>query len=113
MIFARITVDHNTCKLKMYGHAYQNNANGDDLVCAAASVLAGTLMGALRNVPDIKLIPLNEPGDFLCKSVNIPWYRRKEVFTIFKTILIGLLQIEKTCPSAINISVFDDFHKLG
>ena len=88
--------------MDLNGHANYNP--GQDIVCAGISALAFALVGTLRNVRDIsfrrctvvngvqvEIEPFIEPED------------RAITDTVFKTILVGLRQIEKKYPDHIEI----------
>lgn len=85
------------------GHADYNP--GNDIVCASISALSYALLGALDNTKGLNKRNVHiEPGR-LDIEIN-PFLLSKEqeiVDQIFKTILIGLLQIEKQYPEHIKI----------
>jgi len=92
--------------MELNGHADYNP--GKDIVCAGISALAFALVGTLRNVQGIsfrkctvdngvqvEIEPFIEPED------------RAITDTVFKTILVGLKQIEKKYPDHISIKEVD------
>ena len=78
------------------GHA-NHSEYGKDIVCAAISTLAYTLVGALKNAGQ-GVEYTDKPGYF---TVNFPVSDKS--YVIFDTIMIGLMQIEKSYPKNVKI----------
>lgn len=87
---------------KSSGHANYNM--GNDIVCAAVSALAYTLLGTLQNVANIRFPKTRVREGNMRFSVTTDDPQASEVVdVVFKTIYIGMLQLQKTYPKNIYI----------
>ena len=85
------------------GHA-QTAPHGEDLVCAAVSVLAQTtilgLYQVLEQQPEYKIAD----GDLRCKMENsLTETQRREATILLETMLVGLKNIQQQYPKIIAI----------
>lgn len=85
------------------GHADYNP--GNDIVCAGVSALAYTLLGALDNIEGLDKRFIRIESGKLDIEINpfIDHMKQVQVNTIFQTILIGILQIEKKYPDYVQV----------
>lgn len=107
-----ITITMQTDKFTAHfdGHAGFNP--GNDIVCAAISALAYTLLGTLQNLKhdfpnDFLLEHFDNHGVVFCNVSNISAQAMPHVIDIFKTIYIGLKQIEAKYPAHLKIFLHD------
>ena len=98
------TVSGGVCGFEAAGHAGQSQSRRNDLICCAVSVLTQTCVNALEAVAGV--VPEVEIGDgYLrcmidCRSGDQAFDKAQ---IIFKTVLQGLNDIEKTNPKKIRI----------
>lgn len=97
MIDIGVTVDEHFATMEIKGHADYNP--GNDIVCSAVSAISMTLVGATRAIG--QLIEYKaESGDFMADiTIN------RDSRVILNAIIIGLLQIEKTYPDHVKVSL--------
>ena len=97
--------------MNLSGHAGQAE-RGNDIVCAAASILAYTVAqalqfqyedGGLRKKPHIKL----EPGDTVIIAKPIP-ERYEETLHTFFIAQVGYSLLAKTYPQYVELSSFGE-----
>ena len=88
-------------ELSMHGHADYADF-GYDIVCAAASAIAYTLLGYLNNcekVTDIDTVEKSGDFEVFCSGKGV------EIKTAFHMTAIGFLQMEKTYPNNVRVDV--------
>lgn len=88
---------------RVRGHA-QTAPYGEDIVCAAVSVLAQTTIMGLNQVlgqrPKYKMAE----GDLSCKvEANLPKTEREKTSILLETMLVGLKNIQQQYPQYIAI----------
>jgi len=86
------------------GHANYNP--GNDIVCSAISGLGMALIGTLKNIKDLDITNCYYEDGNIDISINpfIDQYQQDNVDMVFKTVLIGLLQIQQSYPANIKIN---------
>lgn len=97
MIEINVSVDPKFVTLEVNGHAGYNP--GNDIVCAAISALAMTFVGATKAV-DALVDYKDNSGEFIACAESKP-----ETKIILNTVVIGMLQIEKTYPENVKINL--------
>lgn len=91
--------DGNWCDIRIRGHAGYAT-DGEDIVCAAVSVLGFTLMQCLRDAEDAGIIrglsQSIESGDIWARYESV---HHGTVDTILNTVLCGFRMVEERYPS--------------
>lgn len=78
---------------------------GEDIVCAAVSVLAQTAVGAMQDLIGEKYFSYKIKNGYLkCTvSLDIPEELKEKTLTILETIVIGFKQIELTYGKYVSV----------
>jgi uncharacterized protein YsxB (DUF464 family) len=106
MIKVDLTVlDHHYCGAKITGHAYAGEP-GKDLVCAAVSTLAQTLVNAVESIggiPEASLFLKIASGhlEFKLKNDDLS----DDIDIIFRTFRVGIEGIESTYPKYVKLKI--------
>jgi len=106
MVSVKLAVDHQ----KQYsgfvcsGHAAYAK-HGADIVCAAISILAQTIMAALDEILGLPLeVETDESTGYLkCTWVNQP-NQSEQIQLLIKTLVLGLKAIQTEYPNHISLS---------
>lgn len=101
MIRALIHTNGNHPYLEMTGHAEYNP--GNDVVCAGASSIVYTLAGYLSCAGHEPELMQLEPGSARISIDISKSEHRVAIKTAFDMAAIGLLQLEKTYPSHVQV----------
>ena len=83
------------------GHAEFNP--GNDIVCSAVSALGFALIGSLKNLNGISFRQLQADNGIDIVIEPFTGTMQKISDTIFQTIYIGLMQIEKAYPGHVQV----------
>lgn len=87
--------------LSMKGHADAENPGEPNLICASASTLAYTILGALTNLSKDALQRFRiHSGDY-----EIDGLYNEMTKPVIETTLIGFLQLAKTYPDNVSIQI--------
>ncbi len=88
---------------RVTGHA-QTAPHGEDLVCAAVSVLAQTTVLGLYQVLNQQPEYIIDDGELRCKmEESLTATQRKEATILLETMLVGLKNIQQQYPKIIAI----------
>ena len=88
-------------RLSMKGHADAEKPGEPNLICASASTLAYTLLGALTNLSKDALLQFRiHSGDYYIDGTY-----KDETKPVIQTALIGFMQLAKTYPDNVSIQI--------
>ena len=102
----KVKFDYDTLVLSVTGHA-QTAEKGQDLVCAAASILVLTLAKNLELLlPEYGTVSTEiEDGAALIAACIPDEEERDAVRTVFQTIVTGFLLLQEKAPEAVDVTV--------
>jgi len=89
----RVTIKNSEVVIIVEGHA-DFDQKGEDLVCAAVSVLSQTMILSLEKLTDVKQEVTKDNGFLKTEFKNQP-NQQKELEIIISNFYIGLLEIKK------------------
>lgn len=93
--------------MDILGHAGFNP--GNDIVCSAISALGWTLLGAIKNVPGTDFEYCVKDGTMTCRITKIDSFASKdEINVIFKTVCVGLAQVELSYPKHLSVEIVEE-----
>lgn len=92
------------CDFGIYACEISNHA-GEPLICSAVSALGMTLVGTLQKIPDVTFNKSYYGDGHINIDINplMDEDKQHEVDTVFKTIYIGLKQLEATYPNNVQV----------
>ncbi|WP_366924097.1 ribosomal-processing cysteine protease Prp [Metallumcola ferriviriculae] len=87
------------------GHS-RFDEHGRDIVCAAVSVLAQSVVIGLEEHMGLTLQVKQQPGDLSCKLTDpLNHARQSEAEAILRTCYLGMLAIQESYPDYVDIQV--------
>ncbi len=93
----------NPILVEIRGHALFA-PQGSDIVCAAVSVLAQSIVYAMEDLLDLYPPVKAEKGYFcLCRPALLEAKKRDGFFLLFETMLVGLRETARTYPQYISM----------
>jgi uncharacterized protein YsxB (DUF464 family) len=95
--------NNNPILVEIRGHALFA-PRGSDIVCAAVSVLAQTIVFAMEELLDLYPPVKVKKGYFcLCRPAQLDANKKDNFFLLFETMLVGLKEIAKSYPRYLSI----------
>ncbi|KAB3531429.1 ribosomal-processing cysteine protease Prp [Alkaliphilus serpentinus] len=93
----------NISEFDIKGHASSAKA-GEDIVCAAVSVLSQTTLLGLYEILKIELDHQREKGDIYCRIPdNLPQSKREDANILLETMVLGLKSLVIGYPKYIEL----------